>query len=181
MCCLNLYDGRAAYLTSTICSSLNSTWQKWYHFSFLWNKRQEKIRWIEYFYIYLASQVMQWERTHLQEMQVQSLGWEDFLEKKMGTHSSVLAWESPRTEEPGRVANSRTGLSNWAHMHLCCINSLYMLVFTIFWKTENEAISLSQTFVGKSNLEGVLMTWGYMKEVAIYWEHTIMINYIVLN
>ena len=32
---------------------------------------------------------------------VQSLGWEDPLEKKMATHSSILAWEIPRTEELG--------------------------------------------------------------------------------
>ena len=32
---------------------------------------------------------------------VQSLGWEDTLEKEMATHSSVLAWEVPWTEEPG--------------------------------------------------------------------------------
>ena len=36
-----------------------------------------------------------------QEMQVQSLGWEDPLEKEMATHSSILAWEIPWTEEPG--------------------------------------------------------------------------------
>ena len=36
-----------------------------------------------------------------QEMQVQSLGWEDPLEKGMATHSSILAWKIPRTEEPG--------------------------------------------------------------------------------
>jgi len=36
-----------------------------------------------------------------QEMQVQSLGWEDPLEKKMATHSSILAWEIPWTEESG--------------------------------------------------------------------------------
>ena len=35
-----------------------------------------------------------------QEMQVQSLGQEDSLEKKMATHSSILAWEIPWTEEP---------------------------------------------------------------------------------
>ena len=35
------------------------------------------------------------------ETQVQSLGWEDPLEKKMATHSSILAWEIPGTEEPG--------------------------------------------------------------------------------
>ena len=38
-----------------------------------------------------------------QETQVQSLGREDALEKKMATHSSVLAWRIPRTEEPGRL------------------------------------------------------------------------------
>ena len=36
----------------------------------------------------------------MQEMQVRSLGWEDPLEKEMATHSSILAWEIPWTEEP---------------------------------------------------------------------------------
>ena len=36
----------------------------------------------------------------IQEMQVQSLGQEDPLEKDMATHSSILAWEIPWTEEP---------------------------------------------------------------------------------
>ena len=35
--------------------------------------------------------------------QVQSLGWEDALEKEMATHSSTLAWKIPWTEEPGRL------------------------------------------------------------------------------
>ena len=35
--------------------------------------------------------------------QVQSLGWEDHLEKGMATHSSILAWRIPWTEEPGRL------------------------------------------------------------------------------
>ena len=35
------------------------------------------------------------------EIGVQSLGREDPLEKEMATHSSILAWEIPRTEEPG--------------------------------------------------------------------------------
>ena len=34
-------------------------------------------------------------------MQVRSLGWEDLLEEGMATHSSVLAWRLPWTEEPG--------------------------------------------------------------------------------
>ena len=35
------------------------------------------------------------------ETQVQSLGWEDLLEKEMAIHSSILAWKIPWTEEPG--------------------------------------------------------------------------------
>ena len=35
------------------------------------------------------------------ETQVRSLGWEDPLEKGMATHSSILAWRIPQTEEPG--------------------------------------------------------------------------------
>ena len=38
-----------------------------------------------------------------QEMQVQSLGQEDPLGEEMATHSSILAWEIPWTEEPGRL------------------------------------------------------------------------------
>ena len=37
----------------------------------------------------------------MQEARVQSLGWEDPLKKEMATHSSILAWEIPWTEEPG--------------------------------------------------------------------------------
>ena len=37
----------------------------------------------------------------MQEMQVQSLGWEDPLEKEIATDSTILAWEIPWTEESG--------------------------------------------------------------------------------
>ena len=37
----------------------------------------------------------------MQETRVRFLGWEDPLEKKMATHSNILAWEIPWTEEPG--------------------------------------------------------------------------------
>ena len=37
----------------------------------------------------------------MQETQVQSLGWEDPLEEEMATHSSILAWRIPWTEESG--------------------------------------------------------------------------------
>ena len=39
----------------------------------------------------------------VRETRVQSLGWEDPLEKEIATHSSTLAWKIPWTEEPGRL------------------------------------------------------------------------------
>ena len=50
------------------------------------------------------------------ETQVQALGWEDPLEKEMATHSSILAWKIPWTEEPGELqfmGSQRVG-HNWA-------------------------------------------------------------------
>ena len=53
-----------------------------------------------------------------QEMPVQSLGWEDLLEEEMATHSSVLAWTIPWTEEPGKLQS--IGLHrvkhNWSNL-----------------------------------------------------------------
>ena len=44
----------------------------------------------------------------VQEMRVQSLGEEDPLEGEMATHSSILAWELPWTEEPGGLQSMRS-------------------------------------------------------------------------
>ena len=62
----------------------------------------------------------------MQLTQVQSLGWEDPLEKGIATHSSILAWEIPWTEEPGgpqytgsqRVRQDR-GTNTHTHIHTC--------------------------------------------------------------
>ena len=60
-----------------------------------------------------AFQVAQWKKIHLpmqemQEIKVRSLGQEDPLEAGMATHSSILAWRTPWTEEPG-------GYNPWGH------------------------------------------------------------------
>ena len=47
------------------------------------------------------------------ETWVQSLSWEDPLEEGMATHSSILAWKIPQTEEPGRLKS--TGLKRVGH------------------------------------------------------------------
>ena len=44
----------------------------------------------------------------MQETQVGSLGGEDPLEEEMATHSSILAWKIPWTEEPGRLQSMRS-------------------------------------------------------------------------
>ena len=44
----------------------------------------------------------------MRETQVQSLGWEDLLEKEMATHSSILAWKNPSTEELGGLQSMRS-------------------------------------------------------------------------
>ena len=49
----------------------------------------------------------------MQETQVQSLGWEDALEKGIATHSSILAWRIPWIEEPGKLPSM--GLQRAGH------------------------------------------------------------------
>ena len=72
-----------------------------------------------------------------QEMHSQSLGWEDPLEVEMATHSSILAWKIPWTEEPGRRQSkgsqkSRTQLSNYACTHACAIYKVLYMIPSIF-------------------------------------------------
>ena len=50
-------------------------------------------------------------------MQLCSLGWEDPLEEEMATHSSILAWKIPWTEEPGKLQS--IGSQRVGHNSLC--------------------------------------------------------------
>ena len=58
----------------------------------------------------------------MQEIWVQSLGWEDPLENGTATHSSILAWRIPWTEEPGRL------YSPWGRKGLDMIERLFTLI-----------------------------------------------------
>ena len=53
----------------------------------------------------------------LQETWVQSLGWNNPLEKEMVIHSSILAWNISQTEEPQSMGSQRAGL-DWAGIHV---------------------------------------------------------------
>ena len=76
------------------------------------------------------------------ETRVQSLGWEDPLEKEMATHSSTLAWKIPWTEEPGRsqsMGSQRVG-HDWATLLLTSIEDgtwrKKRLPTPVFWPGE---------------------------------------------
>jgi len=56
------------------------------------------------------------------ETGVQSLGWEDLLEKEMAAHSSTLAWKIPWTEEPGRLQSM--GSQRVGHDRATSLNKL---------------------------------------------------------
>ena len=65
-----------------------------------------------------------------QEMWVQVLGWQDPLEVEMATHSSILAWKIPWTEEPGGNTpngHKETQLSNWTELNWTAMNNIYSL------------------------------------------------------
>ena len=68
----------------------------------------------------------------VQDLQVQSLGWEGPLEEKMATNSSILAWEIPRTEEPsgyhsrGHKESDTTEVTEHVHAYIyVCVYILY--------------------------------------------------------
>ena len=77
----------------------------------------------------------QWQRAHLptQEMWARSLGSEDPLEKEMATHSSILAWKTSWTEEPG-------GLQSVGHKESDTTEHTRM---NGEWEGEEEARTLS--------------------------------------
>ena len=53
----------------------------------------------------------------VQEIQVQSLGWEDVLEKGMVTHSSILVCRTPWTEEPGELHTVHGVTMSWTQLN----------------------------------------------------------------
>ena len=80
-----------------------------------------------------TTQMAQLWRIHLpmqrsQEMRVSSLGQEDLLEEEIATHSSILAWRIPWTEEPGGLQSmglQRVG-HDWANKHACTVSLKFL-------------------------------------------------------
>ena len=63
----------------------------------------------------------------VQETQLQSLDQEDPLEKGMATHSNILVWRIPWTEEPGGL------FSSWGHKQSDMTERLTLSLFTIYY------------------------------------------------
>ena len=83
----------------------------------------------------LVAQVVKCLSTML-ETWVQSLGWEDLLEKEMTIHSSTIAWRIPWTEEPGRLQSmglQRVDITEW-----CNFNFIYVLAGTQALRTRHS-------------------------------------------
>ena len=57
----------------------------------------------------------------MQEMQVQSLGWKDPLEEGIASHSSILAWRIPQTEEPGGLQSMGSQRVRHKWSNLACM------------------------------------------------------------
>ena len=98
------------------------------------------------------------------ETWVQSLGQEDLLEKEMATHSSILAWKIPWTEEPGRLQS--VGLQrvrhDWAtsllpRAHICQSGLWLNTIPRLYWCKDTEAKVLAINF----NLEEILIATTY--------------------
>ena len=64
----------------------------------------------------------------LQETQIQSLGREDPLEKGMATHSRILAWRIPRTEEPGSQRIGHDWVTSTFTFRYSIVNQLYPII-----------------------------------------------------
>ena len=97
----------------------------------------------------------------MQETEVQSLGQEGPLEKKMATHSSILAWKIPWMEEPGglqhMVSQNQTWLSTYAHLKLTqhCESTIFQYKKSL---SASDTVTAKWT-MQKSNLATIRQVW----------------------
>ena len=107
----------------------------------------------------------------IQETQAQAVGGEDPLEEGMATHSSVVAWRIPRTEEPGGLQSmeSQSVGQDWAHIHgeyhhsfmAVCLDQSYILHFSHL--DSRSYLRISSPLYGAQELLGYFehMPWEY--------------------
>ena len=111
-------------------------WQEFlFFFFFLLNDNSTHTEYILVFPLIWSSLVVQMVRNlpAMQDAWIQSLGQEDLLEKEMASHSRILAWRIPHTEEPGGLQSmeSQTVRHDWT-----TFTSLPLIQFT--WSSLNS-------------------------------------------
>ena len=85
----------------------------------------------------------------VQETQVQSLGQEDSLEKEIATHSIILAWKIPWTDEPGRLQSmgcKESDMTDRLHFHFSQVYTNFTVLHA-FRCDERSTVSLKITDV----------------------------------
>ena len=117
--------------------------------------------------------------TIMQETWVQSLGWEDSLEKEITMHSNILAWKIPWTEEPGRLQS--IGLQrvrhDWAHTTLITAYeksifiSLFQWSFQVKHKSSYLKISIALPFLCKLLSHSPSHFWGFETSQGAFFAH----------
>ena len=117
----------------------------------------------------------QWWRTRLpiQEMWVQFLGWEYPLEEGVATHSTILAWRIPWTEEPGGLQTQSckeldtTEVTRDINTHVFCFETVlsrprktsryfwYGLKACLYWAEMQDSISVSSSSHGSREFSNI--------------------------
>ena len=92
-----------------------------------------------------------------QEMQVQSPGGEDPLEKEMATHSSILAWRIPWTEEPGRLQSM--GLQRVGHDWAAKTAIASTLISIILEQKNKDRCNLLYFSISQTLIMGFYALW----------------------
>ena len=122
----------------------------------------------KYFTIYRASLLAQMAKRLLTmwETWVQSLAWEDLLEKEMAIHSSILDWKIPWMEGPGRLqsmGSQRVGHTEQLHFHIISLilfhivythTYMYIHIYTLHNSIELVCIIKDFVFINKKSSKG---------------------------
>ena len=96
-----------------------------------------------YFNVYFPSGSVGKESASNQEIQVQSEGQEDPLDKKMATHSRTLAWRIPWTEEQDRLQSMKSQSRTWlCDFHFC--SYVYLFKYLHQWKSHSFSFKFTQ-------------------------------------
>ena len=86
---------------------------------------------------------------------VRSLGWEDLLEKEMATHSSILAWKIPWTEEPG-------GLQSMGSQRSTQLSDIYFTLLTCIYFTAEKSGAQKELGLKSGDLKVWFFQWSRM-------------------